>query len=73
MLGSPSARSSHSFEPEDLSILGMLINGVRPGEVADVLGMTDKWPAIRRWAILKRVIGSRKPSQPSAARDFLHG
>lgn len=61
------------LEPEDLSILGMLMNGVLLGEVADVLGMTDQWLAIRRWAILKRVIGSRKPSRPSAARDLLHG
>jgi DNA-binding NarL/FixJ family response regulator len=57
------------LQPEDLSILGMLTNGVRPGEVAEALGMTDEWLAIRRWAILKRVIGSGKPSQSSAARD----
>jgi hypothetical protein len=41
------------------------MNGVGPGEVAQALGMTDQWLAIRRWAILKRVIGSRRP--PSGA------
>jgi hypothetical protein len=54
-------------------ILGMLMNGVRPVEVAEALDMTDQWLAIRRWAILKRVVGSRRPSQPRAARGLLNG
>jgi DNA-binding NarL/FixJ family response regulator len=41
--------------PDDLPILGMLMNGVPPHEVAEVLGMTEEWLDIRRWAILERI------------------
>jgi hypothetical protein len=49
------------------------MNGVAPIEVAETMGMTDQWLAIRRWAILRRVIGPGKPSQSRAARDPREG
>jgi DNA-binding NarL/FixJ family response regulator len=42
-------------DAEDLPILGMLMNGVPPVEVAEVLGLTEEWLDIRRWAILERI------------------
>lgn len=42
-------------DADDLPILGMLMNGVAPGEVAEVLGITAEWLDMRRWAILERI------------------
>jgi DNA-binding NarL/FixJ family response regulator len=50
------------LRPEDLPILGMLMNGVAPAEVAETLDITEQWLVIRRWAIVMRVIGRGKSS-----------
>jgi DNA-binding NarL/FixJ family response regulator len=55
--------------PEDLPILGMLMDGMPPVEVADALDMSDEWLTIRRWAIVRRIISRHKPSRMPAARD----
>lgn len=47
-------------DPDDLPILGMLMNGVAPGEVAEVLGITEEWLDMRRWAILQRITASAR-------------
>jgi DNA-binding NarL/FixJ family response regulator len=44
-----------ALEPSDLPVLGMLVNGVPPADVADTLGMSDDWLLARRWAILRRL------------------
>jgi DNA-binding NarL/FixJ family response regulator len=49
---------------EDRPILAMMMNGVPLGQVAEALGTTHEWLAIRRWAILKRVINERSDRRP---------
>ena len=44
-----------ALEPADLPILGMLLHGTRPDEVAQTLGMSGEWLLARRWAILRRL------------------
>ncbi len=44
-----------ALEPEDLPILGMLLHGTPPDEVAQTLGMSADWLLARRWAILRRL------------------
>jgi DNA-binding NarL/FixJ family response regulator len=57
-----------ALEPADLPILGMLLHGTPPVEVADTLGMSHEWLQARRWAILRRLSprrarrGERLPS-----------
>jgi DNA-binding NarL/FixJ family response regulator len=44
-----------ALEPEDLPILGMLLHGTPPDEVAQTLGMSADWLLARRWAIVRRL------------------
>ncbi len=46
---------SAALEPADLPVLGMLVHGTPPGEVADTLTITPDWLLARRWAILRRL------------------
>jgi DNA-binding NarL/FixJ family response regulator len=48
-----------SLDPNDLPVLGMLVHGTAPGEVADTLGMSPDWLLARRWAILRRLTPRR--------------
>ncbi|HEY1277978.1 MAG TPA: response regulator [Thermoleophilaceae bacterium] len=56
-LPSPAALNTvgASLDPADLPVLGMLVHGTAPGEVADTLGMPPDWLLARRWAILRRL------------------
>jgi two-component system, NarL family, response regulator DevR len=54
------------LDVDDLPILGMLMNGTPPAELADVLGVTTEWLEMRRWAILQAVAG-RRGRRPRAA------
>ena len=64
-----------ALEPADLPILGMLLHGTPPAEVADTLGMSDEWLQARRWAILRRLSprrarrGGRFPSAGSRGHE----
>lgn len=42
-------------DPEDLPIVGMLIHGTPPGEIAETLGVDESALADRRQAIMQRV------------------
>ena len=44
-----------ALEPADLPVLGMLVNGIPPSDVAETLGMSGDWLLARRWAILRRL------------------
>jgi len=44
-----------ALEPPDLSIMGMLVHGTPPRQVADTLMMAPDWLLARRWAILRRL------------------
>lgn len=46
------------LDDEDLPILGMLLHGIAPDEIATVLGITPAWLDARRWAMLTRLTGS---------------
>jgi DNA-binding NarL/FixJ family response regulator len=54
---SPSALTTvgAALEPDDLPILGMLVHGTPPAEVAATLGISPEWLLARRWAILRRL------------------
>jgi hypothetical protein len=58
------------LEPEDLQILGMLMNRTPPVEIAQVLGVTTEWLEMRRWATLQRVTvrSSRRHTPPLGRR-----
>jgi DNA-binding NarL/FixJ family response regulator len=43
------------LDPRDVPILGMLAHGVPAGEIAEVLGVSPRWLAARRWAMLQRL------------------
>jgi DNA-binding NarL/FixJ family response regulator len=43
------------LEADDLSIFGMLMHRVAPGEIAETLDITPQWLEARRWAILSRL------------------
>jgi DNA-binding NarL/FixJ family response regulator len=49
------AAASRDLDLEDRPILGMLVNGTPPAEIAEVLGVDDEWLDIRRWAMLQRL------------------
>jgi two-component system response regulator DevR len=55
------------LEPEDLPILGMVMNRIPPAEIAQVLGVTTEWLEMRRWAILQRVAGRGGRRRQAAA------
>jgi DNA-binding NarL/FixJ family response regulator len=58
-----------ALEPADLPILGMLLHGTPPAELADTLGMSAEWLQARRWAILRRLSPrrARRGARTSAA------
>jgi DNA-binding NarL/FixJ family response regulator len=53
--GETLAAASFDLDIKDRPILGMLANGTPPGEIATVLGVSEQWLDIRRWAILQRL------------------
>jgi len=55
------------LEPDDLAILGMLIHGIPPNEIAATLTIDERWLVARRWAMLERLAG--KPARRPAARS----
>lgn len=70
LIGPPSPATMESaasgLDPEDLPIIGMLIHGTPPAEIAETLGVADTWLTARRWAILERLTGG--PSRRSGPR-----
>jgi DNA-binding NarL/FixJ family response regulator len=68
---SPSALATiaAALDPADLPILGMLVHGTSPAEVAETLGMRDDWLLARRWAILRRLTPRRARRDTLAAQD----
>lgn len=73
---SPAAMETAASEldPKDLPIVGMLVHGTPPGEIAKTLGVAEPWLAARRWAIIERLRGrpSRRSQPPRevTARAF---
>jgi DNA-binding NarL/FixJ family response regulator len=67
------AMVAECLEAEDLPILGMLVAGTEPDEIADVLDVPPEWLAARRWAMVERLrrVSSRRVGAP-AARGGLH-
>ena len=59
------------LEPDDLAILGMLVHGTPPTEIAATLTIDERWLSARRWAILERL--ARKPARRPATRSSLNG
>lgn len=49
------AAASYELDIDDRPILGMLANGTPPGEIATVLGVSERWLDTRRWAMLQRL------------------
>lgn len=45
------------LDPEDLPILGMLMHGTPPAEIAETLNMSERWLTARRWAMLECLRG----------------
>jgi len=70
MTPSPTAMTtvSAALEPADLPVLGMLIHGTPPAEVADTLAMSPDWLLARRWAILQR-LSPRRARRGTLATD----
>ena len=60
-LPSPSALATvgAALEPNDLPILGMLVHGTSPDDVAATLGISTEWLLARRWAMLRRLTRRR--------------
>jgi DNA-binding NarL/FixJ family response regulator len=54
---SPAAHAivAECLEPDDLPILGMLLAGNEPHEIAEVLRVPPDWLAARRWAMVERM------------------
>jgi DNA-binding NarL/FixJ family response regulator len=54
---SPAAHAmvAECLEPDDLPILGMLLAGNEPDEIAEVLRVEPDWLAARRWAMVERM------------------
>jgi DNA-binding NarL/FixJ family response regulator len=66
---SPSALATvgAGLEPTDVAVVGMLVHGTPPREVADTLSVTADWLLARRWAILRRLSPRRSRRGPRAA------
>lgn len=47
------------LDADDIPILGMLIHGTPPDEVARTLGISHEWLSARRWAMVQRLL--RRP------------
>jgi DNA-binding NarL/FixJ family response regulator len=56
------------LEHDDLAILGMLVHGIPPSEIAATLTMDERWLLARRWAMLERLAG--KPARRPTARSL---
>ena len=54
---SPTAltRIASRLDPGDTPILGMLVHGTPPSEIAEVLAIGEDWLDARRWAILQQL------------------
>ena len=46
---------SERLDPNDAAILGMLLHRTPPGEIARVLGISEHWLDVRRWAMLRQL------------------
>ena len=70
MTPSPAAMTTvgAALEPADLPVLGMLIHGTPPLEVAETLAMSPDWLLARRWAILRR-LSPRRARRGALATD----
>jgi len=55
--------ASMRLHPDDLPIIGMLVHGTPPDEIATTLGVTHSWLTARRWAMLA-ALAVRTPSAP---------
>lgn len=53
-----------ALQPDELPILGMLVHGTPPSEIAETLEITEEWLLARRWAILQRL--SPRPARRDA-------
>jgi DNA-binding NarL/FixJ family response regulator len=53
--------ASARLHPEDLPVIGMLVHGTPPGDIAKTLGVTYSWLTARRWAMLA-ALAERTPS-----------
>jgi DNA-binding NarL/FixJ family response regulator len=67
---SPAAHAmvAECLEPDDLPILGMLLAGNEPDEIAEVLRVEPDWLAARRWAMVERMrrVSARRAGTPVA-------
>jgi DNA-binding NarL/FixJ family response regulator len=71
---SPSALEAvgSRLDPEDLPVLGMLVHGTRPADIAQTLRMSDAWLVARRWAMLSRLAGRRTRRSAGAQAAAAH-
>ena len=71
---SPSALEAvgSRLDPEDLPVLGMLVHGTPPDEIAQTLRMSDAWLVARRWAMLSRLAGRRTRRSAGARAAAAH-
>jgi DNA-binding NarL/FixJ family response regulator len=58
------------LDPDDLTVLGMLVHDVLPAEIAVALAIDDRRLLTRRWAMLERLVGKprRRSSEPRRGR-----
>jgi DNA-binding NarL/FixJ family response regulator len=58
-IGPAALRSvSERLDPNDAAILGMLVHRTPPPEISRVLGISEHWLDVRRWAMLKQLTDS---------------
>jgi DNA-binding NarL/FixJ family response regulator len=58
-IGPAALRSvSERLDPNDAAILGMLVHRTPPREISRVLGISEHWLDVRRWAMLKQLTDS---------------
>jgi DNA-binding NarL/FixJ family response regulator len=55
--------ASARLHPDDLPVIGMLVHGTPPDEIATTLGVTYSWLTARRWAMLA-ALAAPSPSAP---------
>lgn len=55
------------LDTDDLPIVGMLVHGTPPAEIATTLGVEETWVLARRWAIAERIRG-RPPGRSHAGQ-----
>ena len=53
--------AANLLDPDDAAILGMLVHGTTPQEVAETLGIAEHWLDARRWAMLRQLMDSSLP------------